>query len=48
MLNFFSSSAGIVFMSVLTIVLIFAFLIYLVWKFMKLSNHKPEPGEKPW
>lgn len=48
MLHFFSSAEGIVFMSVFTIVFILGFMGYLGWKFFKLSNHKPEPGEKAW
>jgi hypothetical protein len=48
MSSFFSSSTGIVFMSVATIVFIFGFLGYLAWKFYKLSGHKPVPGEKIW
>ncbi|WP_020396645.1 hypothetical protein [Thiolinea disciformis] len=47
-MNFFASFEGILTMSVITIVFIFGFLGYLVWKFMKLSNHKPQPGEKTW
>lgn len=48
MAHFFSSMEGIVFMSIFTIVFIFGFLGYLFWKFLKLSNHKPQPGEKAW
>lgn len=48
MLNFFSSTGGIVVMSSITLLLICAFLGYMVWKLMKLSNHKPTPGEKTW
>ena len=48
MAQFFTSTQGILFMSVFTIVFIIGFLGYLFWKFMKLSNHKPQPGEKAW
>ena len=48
MAHFFSSSQGIVFMSTFTILFILGFLGYLFWKFAKLSNHKPKPGEKAW
>lgn len=48
MAHFFSSTQGIVFMSVFTIVFILGFLGYLGWKFYKLSGHKPQPGEKTW
>lgn len=48
MSHFFSSLEGIVFMSGFTIVFILGFLGYLFWKFMKLSNHKPQAGEKTW
>jgi hypothetical protein len=47
-MNFFASFEGILLMSVVTIVFILGFLAYLFWKFMKLSGHKPEPGEKTW
>ncbi len=47
-MSFFTSDTGIVFMSIFTIVFIFGFFGYLAWKFMKLSNHKPQPGEKTW
>lgn len=48
MSGFFSSLTGILFMSSVTIIFILGFLAYLFWKFMKLSNHKPQPGEKSW
>jgi hypothetical protein len=48
MAHFFSSMQGIMVMSVFTIVFILGFLGYLAWKFFKLSNHKPQPGEKSW
>ncbi|SKA88632.1 hypothetical protein SAMN02745130_02976 [Thiothrix eikelboomii] len=48
MLNFFSSMTGILMMTSLTILFILGFLGYLFWKLMKLSNHKPQPGEKSW
>lgn len=48
MLSFFSSMTGILMMTSLTILFILGFLAYLFWKFMKLSSHKPQPGEKPW
>lgn len=48
MSGFFTSTEGILFMSVLTIVFILGFMAYLAWKFFKLSGHKPEPGEKTW
>lgn len=48
MSQFFTSSEGIVFMSVFTILFILGFLGYLGWKFYKLSGHKPQPGEKSW
>ena len=47
-MSFFTSSAGIVFMSVFTILFILGLLTYLDWKFFKLSDHKPQPGEKSW
>ena len=47
-MNFFASFEGILLMSVVTIVFILGFLAYLFWKFMKLSGHKPKPGEKTW
>ena len=47
-MSFFTSAGGIVFMSVFTILFILGFLAYLVWKFFKLSDHKPQPGEKSW
>ena len=46
MSNFFSSISGILMMTSVTILFILGFLGYLFWKFMKLSNHKPQPGEK--
>lgn len=48
MASFFSSNEGILFMSVFTIIFILGFMAYLAWKFFKLSDHKPEPGEKAW
>lgn len=48
MLTFFTSASGIMIMSIFTIVFILAFLGYLGWKFYKLSEHKPQPGEKIW
>ncbi len=47
-MNFFTSFEGILLMSVITVAFIIGFSIYMVWKFMKLSNHKPAPGEKTW
>lgn len=47
-MSFFTSDVGIVFMSIFTIIFIFGFLGYLAWKFIKLSSHKPQPGEKTW
>ncbi len=47
-MNFFSSFEGILFMTVTTIVAIVGFMGYMFWKVTKLSNHKPQPGEKPW
>lgn len=48
MSSFFSSTSGILMMTSVTILFILGFLGYLFWKFMKLSNHKPQPGEKSW
>lgn len=48
MLSAFSSTEMILFMSIFTIVFIFGFIGYLGWKFFKLSDHKPQPGEKSW
>lgn len=47
-MNFFASFEGILLMSTVTIICILGFLGYLFWKFMKLSSHKPEPGESVW
>ena len=47
-MSFFTSNSGIVFMSIFTIVFILGFIGYLICKFMKLSNHKPQAGEKTW
>lgn len=47
-MDFFSSLEGIVLMSGVTIAFILGFLVYLGWKFFKLSAHKPQPGEKTW
>ncbi|MEZ5535606.1 MAG: hypothetical protein R3F02_08265 [Thiolinea sp.] len=47
-MNFFASLEGILLMSSVTLIFIMGFLGYLFWKFMKLSGHKPEPGEKIW
>ncbi len=48
MSNFFSSFEGILTMSVITIVFILAMMVYMGWKFFKLSASKPQPGEKTW
>ena len=47
-MSFFTSAAGIMFMSIFTILFILGFMGNLGWKFYKLSSHKPEPGEKVW
>lgn len=47
-MDFFSSLEGIVLMSSVTIIFILGFLVYMAWKFFKLSDHKPQPGEKGW
>jgi len=48
MSQFFSSSTGILTMVAVTMAFILTMMGYMFWKFIKLSNHKPQPGEKAW